>query len=158
MNGSIPDEHFMQLALEEADRALLTRDVPVGAVVVTADGTLLSRACNRREADGDPTAHAELLALRAASKGRGHWRLHDCTLYVTLEPCIMCAGALVNARVRRVVYGASDAKAGALQSLYRVGEDSRLNHQIECLGGILGAASQQRLQSFFRQLRAEGQK
>jgi tRNA(adenine34) deaminase len=151
-------ETWMRQALEEADRALLTRDVPIGAIVVRDDGVVLSRAHNRREADADPTAHAELLALREAARDRGHWRLHDCTLYVTLEPCAMCAGALVNARISRVVYGATDPKAGALGSLYQLGADPRLNHRFETTSGVLREESQRRLREFFQKLRSEGQK
>ena len=159
-DAASPFEHetWMREALVEADRALLTRDVPIGAIVVRDDGVVLSRASNRREADADPTAHAELLALREAARGRGHWRLHDCTLYVTLEPCAMCAGALVNARIARVVYAASDPKAGALHSLYQLGADSRLNHRFETTSGVLREESQRRLREFFQQLRSEGQK
>jgi tRNA(adenine34) deaminase len=152
------DEAWMQEALVEADRALATRDVPIGALVVRSDGVVLARAYNRREADADPTAHAEILALREAARDRGHWRLHDCTLYVTLEPCAMCTGALVNARIARVVYAATDPKAGAVESLYQLGADPRLNHRFVSTGGVLREASQQRLRDFFRQLRAEGQK
>jgi tRNA(adenine34) deaminase len=152
------DETWMRRALALADLAAASRDVPIGALVVRDDGVVLAEAYNRREADADPTGHAEILALRAAARDRGHWRLHDCTLYVTLEPCTMCAGALVNARIRRVVYGASDVKAGAIESLYQLHQDARLNHRFEAVGGVLREESQERLRSFFRQLRAEGQK
>jgi tRNA(adenine34) deaminase len=148
------DEHWMQLALEDADTAARAGDVPIGAVVVRADGVVLARAGNRREQDSDPTAHAEILALRQASAGRGHWRLHDCTLYVTLEPCLMCAGALVNSRLQRLVYAAHDPKAGAIESLYRIAEDTRLNHRFVWTAGVLESESQERLRAFFRQLRS----
>ncbi len=148
----------MRLALDEADLAAAHGDVPIGAVVVRNDGVLLGRGHNRRELDADPTAHAEIVALRAATANREHWRLDDCTLYVTLEPCAMCAGALVNARIGRVVYGARDPKGGALESLYQLGADTRLNHRFDSLGGILEDASRQRLQAFFRALRAAGEK
>jgi tRNA(adenine34) deaminase len=151
------DETWMNLALEEADRAAESGDVPVGAVIVDEQGILLSRGRNRRELEGDPTAHAEVDALRRAATRVGHWRIEG-TLYVTLEPCVMCAGALLNARVRRVVYGALDPKAGATQSLYSVGSDERLNHRFETTSGILQEACVARLQSFFQRLRAEGQK
>jgi tRNA(adenine34) deaminase len=151
------DETWMNLALEEADLAAESGDVPVGAVIVDEQGILLSRGRNRRELEGDPTAHAEVDALRRAAKRVGHWRIEG-TLYVTLEPCVMCAGALLNARVRRVVYGALDPKAGATQSLYSVGSDERLNHRFETTSGILQEACVARLQSFFQRLRAEGQK
>lgn len=150
------DDQWMDLALAEADAAALHDDVPVGVVVVQSDGTLLARAHNRREIDGDPTAHAELLALRAASEGRGHWRLDDCTLYVTLEPCAMCAGALVNARIGRLVYGAPDPKAGAIQSLFTLGNDPRLNHRFPHAPGVREQACRERLQAFFQKLRKNG--
>ncbi len=152
------DAEWMRLALEEADRASSHGDVPIGAVVVTAEGEVLSRQHNRRELDADPTAHAEILALRDAARQRGHWRLHDCTLFVTLEPCAMCAGALVNARLGRLVYGAHDPKAGAIESLYRLGGDERLNHRFEHTPLVLAEESRERLQAFFRELRARGEK
>lgn len=143
----------MRLALDEARKAPEHSDVPVGAVVVTADGALLACERNRREQASDPTAHAEILALRAASGGRGHWRLHDCTLYVTLEPCAMCAGAMVNARLGRLVYGARDLKAGAVASLYELHADSRLNHRFPATGGVLGEECAGELSAFFQALR-----
>lgn len=152
------DEHWMGLALAEADAAAAVGDVPIGAVVVRDDGVLLSQSRNRREADSDPTAHAEILALREAARDRGHWRLHDCTLYVTLEPCAMCAGALINARIGRLVYAAADPKAGAIESLYQLNRDTRFNHRFEASGGVLVTEAQTRLREFFRKLRAEGQK
>lgn len=151
------DEKWMRLALAEADRAARNGDVPVGAVIVDQDGDLLSEGRNRRELEGDPTAHAEIDALRRAAQRIGHWRIEG-TLYVTLEPCVMCAGALVNARMRRVVYGALDPKAGATESLYSVGMDERLNHQFEITSGVLKEECIARLQTFFRRLRTEGQK
>ncbi len=126
----------MALALEQARAALGTGDVPVGAVVVDADGVVLGAGRNAREATGDPTAHAEVLALRAAAAARGEWRLDGCTLVVTLEPCTMCAGAAVLARVQRIVLGAWDPKAGATGSLWDVVRDRRLNHRIEVVGGV----------------------
>ena len=151
------DEHFMSLALDEADRAAQKGDVPVGAVVVDQSNAILAEGRNRRELDGDPTAHAEIDALRRAALRLGHWRVEG-TLYVTLEPCLMCAGALINARVRRVVYGASDPKAGATESLYRVGEDRRLNHQFSVTSGVRREECVKRLQAFFAALRARGEK
>jgi tRNA(adenine34) deaminase len=138
----------MEVALEEARTALLHDDVPIGAVVVQ-EGRLLARAHNRREVDSDPTAHAEVLALRAAAKELRRWRLDGATLYVTLEPCFMCAGALVNARVRRLVYGADDPKAGAAGSLADVPRDARLNHRLEVSRGVLAAPCGEVLRAFF---------
>ncbi|MEN9580153.1 MAG: hypothetical protein RJA70_3162 [Pseudomonadota bacterium] len=152
------DEHWMALALEQADLAAEMGDVPIGAVIVGPDGKLLSQGHNRREAANDPTAHAEILALRDAGAANGHWRLEDCTLYVTLEPCPMCAGALVNARIGRLVYGAADPKAGAVESLYELADDRRLNHRFPFTSGVLAEASRERLRAFFQRLRAEGQK
>jgi tRNA(adenine34) deaminase len=149
---------WMQIALDEADRATLHGDVPIGCVVVDRDGVELARDHNRREERGDPLAHAEALALRSAAGRRGHWRLDGTTVYVTLEPCPMCAGALVNARVSRVVFGAADPKAGALRSLFSIGQDPRLNHRFEVTGGVLERDSARRLSEFFSKLRAEGQK
>ncbi|MFI6576889.1 nucleoside deaminase [Nocardiopsis sp. NPDC050513] len=123
----------LRLAIDEGERALETGDVPVGAVVLDADGTVLGTGRNEREATGDPTAHAEVLALRAAARARGEWRLGGCTLAVTLEPCLMCAGAVVLSRVDRLVFGARDAKAGAVGSVWDVVRDPRLNHRPEVL-------------------------
>ena len=149
-----PDLHWMRQALHEADQAPLHGDVPVGCVVVDAQGVELSRDHNRREERGDPTAHAELLALRAAAAKLGHWRLEKVTVFVTLEPCPMCAGALVNSRVGRVVYGATDPKAGALHSLFEIGRDLRLNHRFEVASGLLAEEGAARLKAFFVKLRA----
>lgn len=146
----------MRWALAEAALAPASGDVPVGAVVLRADGTPLGRGHNAREATGDPTAHAELLALREAAAAVGEWRLSGCTLVVTLEPCTMCAGALVLARVARVVYGAVDPKAGAAGSLWDVLRDRRLNHRPEVLGGVLAADCAALLQAFFAQHRGPG--
>jgi tRNA(adenine34) deaminase len=152
------DERWMRLALAEAARAPEHGDVPVGSILVDAQGRELARAHNRREVDSDPTAHAELLALRDATVGRGHWRLDDCTLYVTLEPCAMCAGAMVNARLGRLVFGATDPKAGAIVSLFQLAADPRLNHRFPASAGCAAAESVELLQSFFRALRARGEK
>jgi tRNA(adenine34) deaminase len=147
------DEDWMRVALREADAAALAGDVPVGCVVVDQDGTELGRGQNRREQDEDPTAHAEIVALRAAAEVRQRWRLDGATLFVTLEPCAMCAGALVNARIARVVYGARDPKAGAIESLFELGRDVRLNHRFPSQGGVLEAECVERLQRFFAQRR-----
>jgi tRNA(adenine34) deaminase len=152
------DWDWMQLALREAADAVKHGDVPVGCVVVDAAGRELARAHNRREVDADPTAHAEILALRGAARQRGHWRLDDCTLFVTLEPCAMCAGAMINARLGRLVFGALDAKAGAIHSLYRLAEDPRHNHRFPVSSGCCGEGSVELLQAFFKALRARGEK
>ncbi|CAG7650741.1 nucleoside deaminase [Actinacidiphila bryophytorum] len=141
----------MRLALAEAEKATLTGDVPVGAVVLAADGTtVLARACNEREATGDPTAHAEVLAVRRAAEATGEWRLTGCTLVVTLEPCVMCAGAIVQSRLDRVVYAATDPKAGAAGSLWDLVRDRRLNHRPEVVAGVLPAPAAALLSHFFR--------
>ncbi|HMJ51989.1 MAG TPA: tRNA adenosine(34) deaminase TadA [Polyangiaceae bacterium] len=149
----IADEQLMGLALAEAEQAMQTGDVPVGAIVVDATGTVIGTGRNRREVDRDPSAHAEIVAMRAAAAHLGTWRLHGATLVVTLEPCVMCAGALVNARIERVVYGCDDPKAGALRSLYLIGEDPRLNHRFAVTRGVLAAKSSQMLSAFFATLR-----
>ncbi|MCF4139172.1 tRNA adenosine(34) deaminase TadA [Streptomyces sp. NPDC101213] len=141
----------MRLALDEAALAVRGGDVPVGAVVLAADGTtVLGAGHNEREAGGDPTAHAEVLALRRAAARTGRWRLTGCTLVVTLEPCTMCAGALVQSRVDRVVYGARDDKAGAAGSLWDVVRDRRLNHRPEVIEGVLATDCARLLTEFFR--------
>ena len=140
----------MRLALAEALLSEPSADVPVGAVVVDAAGEVVGRGHNVREAEGDPTGHAEVRALRAAAEAVGEWRLTGCTLVVTLEPCTMCAGALVLARVDRLVYGADDPKAGAVGSLWDVVRDRRLNHRPEVVSGVLAAESGELLLTFFR--------
>jgi tRNA(adenine34) deaminase len=140
---------MMLLALEQAALAPAHGDVPVGAVVCGPDGQVLGAGHNDREGSGDPTAHAEVLALRAAAAALGSWRLTGCTLVVTLEPCTMCAGALVLARVDRVVYGAVDPKAGAVGSLWDVVRDRRLNHRPEVVGGVLAEQAAGQLRAFF---------
>ena len=142
------DEHFMRLALREAERALDHDDVPIGCVVVR-DREVLAAAPNERELRGDPTAHAEVLALREASGKLGSWRLDDTVMYVTLEPCAMCAGAIVLARLPRVVYGAPDPKAGAAGSVLDVLGEPRLNHRPEVAGGLLAEESAGLLRAFF---------
>jgi len=139
----------MEAALAEARAALATGDVPIGAVVVDASGSVIGAGRNVREAQADPTGHAEVVALRAAAAHRGEWRLDGCTLVVTLEPCTMCAGALVLARVDRLVFGAFDPKAGAVGSLWDVVRDRRLNHRPEVVGGVCAAESTALLEEFF---------
>jgi tRNA(adenine34) deaminase len=151
--ADLPDEEVMRLALAEAAAAVEHGDVPIGAVVMR-DGVVIARRHNERELTGDPTAHAEVLALRDAADVVGHWRLLDCTLYVTLEPCVMCAGALVNARIGRVVYGATDPKAGAVASLYQVCADERLNHRPPVTEGVLAEECGALLKAFFAARRA----
>jgi tRNA(adenine34) deaminase len=148
------DEALMRQALDEAALATGHGDVPVGALVVAADGRVLAQRHNERQLTGDPTAHAEVLALRDAAAAVGSWRLDDCTVVVTLEPCAMCAGAMVNARVGRLVFGAPDLKAGACGSLYNLGSDPRLNHEFGVTAGVLGEASTELLTSFFGELRS----
>ncbi len=148
------DERFMRDALATAGRALAHGDVPVGAAVVK-DGAVLARGRNARERDGDPTAHAEIVAIRRAAKKLGTWRLEGCTLYVTLEPCAMCAGAMVLARLPRLVYGAADPKAGFTGSLGDLVRHPRLNHRVEVTGGILGTECGRMLVEFFSERRAE---
>ncbi len=142
------DAPFMETALAEARLALDHDDVPVGAVVVR-NGEIIARRHNERELTGDPTAHAEVLALRDAAAVVGSWRLDECTLVVTLEPCVMCAGALLNARIGRLVYGAADLKGGATASLYNVSADPRLNHNFPTRHGVGAAESTALLESFF---------
>jgi tRNA(adenine34) deaminase len=150
-----PDDGHMDQALKEARRAIEHGDVPVGAVVVDEEGRVLATAYNEREARMDPTAHAEILALRRAAAERKSWRLAGCTVYVTLEPCAMCAGALVNARVKRLVYGAADPKAGAALSLYNICADPRLNHEVDVVWGVREDECAALLMAFFKERRAE---
>ena len=147
--GARPDERWMRLALEEARAAAAEDEVPVGAIVV-ASGRVIASAHNQREQLSDPTAHAEMIALTQAAAQLGSWRLEQCTLYVTLEPCPMCAGAILQARVPRVVWGAADPKAGAVESLYRLFEDSRLNHRVDHVGRVLADDCGRILTEFFR--------
>jgi len=142
------DEYFMRLALREAERALEFDDVPIGAVVVH-EGEVIGAGHNERELRQDPTAHAETIALREAARHLGSWRLLDCVIYITLEPCAMCAGAIVLARLPRVVYGTPDPKAGAAGSVLDVLAEPRLNHRPEIAGGLLAAESAALLQGFF---------
>lgn len=148
------DDQWMQEAIAEARLAAAKGEVPVGAVIVL-DGRVIGRGHNERESLQDPTAHAEMIALRAAAKALGSWRLIDTTLYVTLEPCPMCAGALVNARVPRVVWGCDDPKAGATKTLYTIGSDARLNHSFECVPSVLSDACSSLLTEFFAAIRSK---
>lgn len=155
------DENYMRRAITLAKQAADLGEVPVGAVLTGPTGPepgasheILAEAFNRRESDHSPTAHAELLAIEAAARARKSWRLTGTTLYVTLEPCLMCAGAILNARVDRVVFGAFDPKAGAAKTLYQVLEDPRLNHRCEVVGGVLEAECGALLSDFFKALRA----
>jgi tRNA(adenine34) deaminase len=148
MANPLDDESAMHAALAEARAALAHDDVPIGAVVVR-DGSVIAARHNERELTGDPTAHAEVLALRDAAAVVGSWRLDECTMYVTLEPCVMCAGAAVNARLGRLVYAATDPKAGAVDSLFTVCTDSRLNHRLAVDSGLLAGPAGQLLRDFF---------
>jgi tRNA(adenine34) deaminase len=150
-------DHFMRIALEEAEQALREDEVPIGAAIVH-DGRLIARAHNQREQLRDPTAHAEMIAITQAAESRQSWRLEDCTLYVTLEPCPMCAGAILQARIPRLVYGAADPKAGAVDSLYRLLNDPRLNHRSETVAGVLAEPCGAILSRFFQQQRRLGKK
>ena len=152
-DSAIDDLAAMTLAIAEAEAALAHGDVPIGAIALV-DGEVVARRHNERELTGDPTAHAELLALRDAAAHLGRWRLDDVTLVVTLEPCAMCAGALVNSRVARVVFGAPDPKAGAVGSLYNLCVDPRLNHEVEVQHGVMAEESAALLQKFFADLRS----
>ncbi len=152
MNTASDHEQHMLAALAEAEAAGAAGDVPVGAVVVVG-GQIIGRGNNRRERDGDPTAHAEMLALRAASRAVGGWRILGATLYVTQEPCPMCAGAIVHARIEHVVYGCSNPKAGAVRTLYQLLEDPRLNHRAQVTSGVLEEQCSKVLKNFFAGLR-----
>ncbi len=153
MTPTVADLAAMRRALELADDAAADGDVPVGAVVVDATGRIVGEGRNLREVTGDPTAHAEVVALREAARTLGSWHLADCTLVVTLEPCVMCAGAILQARVDRVVFGSWDAKAGAAGSLYDVLRDRRLPHRVEVVGGVEEEQAAARLRGFFEQRR-----
>jgi tRNA(adenine34) deaminase len=152
------DERWMRVALDEADVAASKGEVPVGCAIVSSTGELLATGHNLRETYEDPTAHAEVVAIRAAAQKLGTWRLEETTLYVTLEPCVMCAGAMVNARVGRLVYGATDPKAGACTTLFTIGADTRLNHRFPIESGLLAEECADRLKRFFAALRAQGKK
>jgi tRNA(adenine34) deaminase len=147
------DHRFMRLALQEARKAQERGEVPVGAVIVNETGTVLASAGNRSIVDHDPAGHAEIVVLRAAGKKLGNYRLLNTTLYVTIEPCIMCAGAIVQARIGRLVFGALDSKAGAVVSRYQVGQDGKLNHRLEIEGGLLAGECAELLIDFFKKKR-----
>ena len=146
------DIKYMKMALAEARKAYQRAEVPIGAVVVCND-QVVGRGFNLREQTQDPTSHAEMIALREAAANETSWRLEDCRLYVTLEPCPMCAGAILQSRIKRLVYGASDPKAGAVRSLYQLLDDERFNHQVEVEAGVMEKESAQLLKDFFRELR-----
>ncbi len=150
----VDDQHFMDLAIAQAEAAAEMGEVPVGAVVVHK-GKVISQAHNRREVDGDPTAHAELIAMREAAAVMGDWRLEECTVYVTLEPCAMCAGLMVNARVKRCVYGTTDPRGGFLGTLGDLSCHPVLNHRFEVDSGVQGEVASELLRSFFRKVRAK---
>jgi tRNA(adenine34) deaminase len=147
------DRHWMQIALEEADLAAAKGEVPVGCVLVDAYGREIGRGHNVRESLADPTAHAEMVAIREAAARILGWRLEQATAYVTLEPCAMCAGALVHARVARVVYGCADPKGGAIDTMFGIGRDERINHRFAVTPGVLSDESAKRLRRFFARLR-----
>jgi tRNA(adenine34) deaminase len=149
---SLADQRFMQMALAEAAAAAAEDEVPIGAVIVH-EGQVLAAAHNQREQLRDPTAHAEMIAITQAATALNSWRLESCTLYVTLEPCPMCAGAIVQSRVKRVVYGADDPKAGAVKTLYQLLDDTRLNHRAEVTAGVLAEECGRVLSEFFQQKR-----
>ena len=150
--------HYMQLALQEAEAAEEENEVPVGAVIVHGERHIIASDHNRREQLRDPTAHAEMLAITQAAEALGSWRLDDCTLYVTLEPCPMCAGAILLARIPRVVYGADDPKSGAVQSVFQLLNDPRLNHRCSVVSGVLADTCGSVLSRFFQRQRALGKK
>lgn len=143
---------YMRVAMAEAEQAEILGEVPIGAVVVH-DGKIIGRGHNMREKFQDATYHAEVLAIMEACQNLGSWRLEDCDLYVTLEPCIMCSGAIINSRIKRVIYAASDPKAGAVDSLYHLLQDERLNHQVEVKSGVLATECGDMLRHFFRMIR-----
>ena len=152
-------EMWMREAIAEAQKALAADEVPIGAIVVQEPtGKIIGRGHNRRENDHDPTAHAEILALRDAAHTIGHWRLLDCVLVVTLEPCPMCAGAAVNARIPKLIYGCADPKAGAVRTLFRLCDGERLNHRVAVEEGVLAEECAELLRGFFRAQRALGKK
>ena len=150
-------DHFMQIAYEEAQQALRENEVPIGAAIIH-DGQVIGRAHNQREQLHDPTAHAEMIAITQAAHARQSWRLDGCTLYVTLEPCPMCAGAIILARIPTVVYGAVDPKAGAVQTLYHLLNDPRLNHRVDTVAGVMGEPCARIISQFFQEQRRLGKK
>lgn len=151
-NMAAADQRFMARALELATEAELRGEIPIGAIIVH-DGEIIAEASNLKETNRDPLGHAEVLAIREAAVKLGRWRLSGCTLYVTLEPCTMCSGAIIHARLDRVVYAATDPKAGAVESLYQILSDARLNHAPSVTAGVLEEQASAQLKSFFRKLR-----
>ncbi|MCK4623126.1 MAG: tRNA adenosine(34) deaminase TadA [Desulfuromonadales bacterium] len=154
MDTAEQDRFFMQAALEEAAAAEALAEVPIGAVVVL-DGQIIGRGHNLRETEQDPTAHAEMIAVRQAAEKLGSWRLIDCTLYVTLEPCVMCMGGIILARIPHLVFGCRDPRVGAVGSIYNFAEDDRFNHQVQVREGVLQKECSEQLSRFFRQLREQ---
>ncbi len=148
------DEQLMRMALAEAESARDLGEVPIGAVIVDANGDVLAAASNRTITDSDPTAHAEILALRIAARKIGNYRLTGCTLYTTIEPCVMCAGALVNARIERLVFGSHDERFGAVETKFRLCDSDQLNHRMEIVSGVLADECRELMQNFFRERRA----
>lgn len=148
------DEFYMRQALDQAELAYKIQEVPVGAVVVDETGEVISKSHNLRETMNSPSAHAEFLAIEQACRLKNSWRLTECSIYVTLEPCIMCAGLMHQTRIKKCIFGAYDKKCGALVSLYNIAEDSRLNHNFGVVGGIMEAESAELLQSFFKERRS----
>jgi tRNA(adenine34) deaminase len=149
------DEQFMRLALLEAEKARDLHEVPIGAVIVNENGEILAAASNRTITDSDPTAHAEILALRTAARSIGNYRLTGCTLYTTIEPCVMCAGALVNARITRLVFGAHDERFGGVETKFRLCDSDELNHRMEIVSSVLADECRTMMQDFFRERRME---
>ncbi len=152
LKRNLMDEHFMRLALEEAEAAFKESEIPVGAIIVK-ENRVIATAHNTKEAETDPTAHAELIVLREGASEIGNWRLTDTTLYVTKEPCIMCAGAMINARLGKLIYGCRDTKAGGVDSLYNILSDKRLNHQLEVVSRIFEDECAEILKKFFEMRR-----
>lgn len=147
------DEHYMRLALEEARKAASLDEVPIGAVVIDSEGNIISSAGNRTISSSDPTAHAEVLALRKAAEIVNNYRLTECGVYTTIEPCVMCAGALVNARIKRLVFGVRDERFGGVRTLFNICDNSSLNHQIEIESGVLAEQCRTLIQDFFSEKR-----
>jgi len=147
------DEHFMRLAIEQAQLAGRIGEVPIGAVIVNSAKEVISAGYNLRESTNDPTAHAEIIAIKKAAESLGSWRLTGTTLYVTLEPCVMCMGAIVLARIEYLVFGADDPKAGAVGSIYNIGTDDKLNHAVKCCRGVCEKECSTLLKDFFKNLR-----
>src|SRR5210317_1760417 len=156
-NSHSMDERYMRMAIDQAYIAEENGDVPIGCLIVY-ENRVIAKAYNQREQLHDPTAHAEIIALTQAAEFIGNWRLHGCTLYVTLEPCPMCAGALVLGRLDRLVYGTNDPKTGAVHSLYNIVQDDRLNHRLDVTGGVMQEACKDQLQAFFQRRRMENAK